>query len=142
MVSTVEENKVQVMINGREYCMSGDENEAYLFRLGHYVDRKVQEVRRSYHRLNDADAAVMAAITIADELLKLRDENAMMSARLTNALRAKGVDLSILEENDMPASEELEVGKNSEQMIVENKIIPEDFLPKELGKTRSKRLGN
>lgn len=118
---TVDEKRVEVMINGQGYSISGDsgdENEAYLYRLGHYVDRKVQDVRKAYRRLNDADAAVMAAITIADELLKLRDENATMSARLTNALKAEGVDLNILEGADKAAA-----GKDE-------KVIQEGFLPK------------
>lgn len=125
MVMTVDENKVQVMINGREYSISGEsgvETEAYLYRLGHYVDRKVQEVRRSYSRLNDADAVVLAAITIADELLKLRDENAIMSTRLTNALKAEGVDLNILEVAEKNAAAEKE-----------EKGIQKDFLPKAAG---------
>ena len=118
---TVEEKKVEVMINGQRYIISGEtgeENEAYLYRLGHYVDRKVQDVRKAYNRLNDTDAVVLAAITIADELLKLRDENAMMSAQLTNALKAEGVDLGILEGADKVAAAK------------EDKVRQEEFLPR------------
>ncbi len=62
-------NKVTVTIADREYTLVGTENEAYVQKLAAYVDQQISGVMSS-GRVSMADGAVLAAINIADELLK------------------------------------------------------------------------
>lgn len=74
----MEINKTTVRIAGKEYPISGKESEEYIHRVAIYVDRKIQELERRYTTLSSSEIAVLAAINVTDELLKLRDELSAM----------------------------------------------------------------
>lgn len=61
-------NKVVVTIAGREYTMVAVEDEAYVQRCAAHVDQQLKEI--SSTRLSQADAAVLAAMNIADQLFR------------------------------------------------------------------------
>ena len=61
-------NKVVVTIAGRDYTMVAVEDEAYIRRCASQVDIQLRELSSS--RLSQADAAVLAAMNIADQYLK------------------------------------------------------------------------
>ena len=62
-----------VRIAGKEYPITGNDSEDYVRRVARYVDRKISELGMAT-RLPAQDAAVLAAVTIADELAKTREE--------------------------------------------------------------------
>lgn len=62
-------NRVTVNIGGQEYTLVADENAAYMERVAALVDGKMLELQRALH-VSQADAAVLAAVNLADELLK------------------------------------------------------------------------
>ena len=61
-------NKVVVTIAGRDYTMVAVEDEAYVRRCAAHVYAQLREVSNS--RLSQADAAVLAAMNIADQYFK------------------------------------------------------------------------
>lgn len=61
-------NKVVVTIAGREYTMVAVEDEAYVRKCASHVDARLRET--SGGRLSQADAAVLAAMNIADQYFK------------------------------------------------------------------------
>ena len=61
-------NKVVVTISGRDYTMVAVEDEAYVRRCAAHVDAQLREINSS--RLSQADAAVLAAMNIADQYFK------------------------------------------------------------------------
>ena len=61
-------NKVVVTIAGREYTMVAAEDEAYVRRCAAHVDAQLQQVASGH--LSQADAAVLAAMNIADQYFK------------------------------------------------------------------------
>lgn len=61
-------NKVIVTIAGRDYTMVAVENEDYVRRCAAHVDGQLREV--SAPRLSHTDAAVLAAMNIADQYFK------------------------------------------------------------------------
>ena len=65
-------NKVTVTIAEREYTLVGAEEESYVRRVADYADRQISEIMESAH-VALADGAVLAAVNIADELLKERE---------------------------------------------------------------------
>lgn len=63
------QNKVTVTINGQEYNLVAAEDAAYMTKVAGHVDEKIQEVRES-GKISASDAAVLAALNIADEYFK------------------------------------------------------------------------
>lgn len=62
-------NKIVVAIGGRDYTMVAVEDEGYVRRCAALVDQQIQEIM-SASRLSQADAAVLAAMNVADLYLK------------------------------------------------------------------------
>ena len=62
-------NKITVTIGGRDYTMVAVEDEAYVRRCAELVDQQIKEISAE-GRLSQADAAVLAAMNVADLLLK------------------------------------------------------------------------
>jgi len=61
-------NKVVVTIAGREYTMVAVEDENYVHRCASHVDAQLKEILDG--RISQADAAVLAAMNIADQYFK------------------------------------------------------------------------
>ena len=69
-------NKTVVTIAGREYTMVAVEDEAYLRKCAEHVDRQLGEIMNG--RLSQADAAVLAAMNIADQYFNPDDLRAIL----------------------------------------------------------------
>lgn len=79
-------NKITVRINGSEYILTGDEKEDYLFSIANYVDKKIKEIANQNTKHSTTSAAVLGALTIADELYKARAENAVLKERVNEPM--------------------------------------------------------
>jgi cell division protein ZapA len=66
--------KVTVKINGAEYTLRGDESDNHLFSIANFVDKKVKEILWSNPKHSNTSAAVLAALTITDDLFKTKQE--------------------------------------------------------------------
>ncbi len=64
--------KTTVRIDGHEYVIAGDEPEEYMHEVAIHVDKKMSEIHKKYDQLSTSMVAVLAALNIADELLKER----------------------------------------------------------------------
>ena len=63
------ENRITVNICDEEYTFTAEESPSYMQKVAALVDEKMTSILRST-RVNHADAAVLAAVNIADEYLK------------------------------------------------------------------------
>ena len=93
-------NKITVSIAGQEYTMVAEEDENYVHRCATLVDSQVREIMNG-SPLGRSDAAVLAAMNIADQFFReqeasenLRrqikdglDENAKLKMKLSEAKR-------------------------------------------------------
>src|SRR5690554_4306235 len=77
-------NKVKtiVRIAGREYTIRGTEPEEYIHRVAIHVNRKMEQVIKTQPGLSTAMAAVLTAINLGDEVLKLKEEVEFLNARI------------------------------------------------------------
>ena len=66
----MENTKVEVKINNMEYTIVSNETEEYVQRVALLVNKKIAEVKGQDSHLSTAMLAVMAAMNLADELLK------------------------------------------------------------------------
>ncbi len=62
-------NKVTVTIAGQEYTLVASEDAAYMEKVGQHVDAKMTEVLES-SGVSITDAAILAALNVADEYFK------------------------------------------------------------------------
>jgi len=69
-----EENKVIVRIMGDEYVIHGTDTPEYMDRIVSYVEGIIDGIGNNQNKLNKCQVAVLAALKIADELYKLRQE--------------------------------------------------------------------
>ena len=79
-------NTLTVSIGGREYTLTSPENEEWTRRIAAYVDRKIAEV--SLHSSMSTEiAAVVASLSITEELFEAQKENQALRNRLYAAER-------------------------------------------------------
>jgi cell division protein ZapA len=65
--------QIAVTIDGKSYRMACDDGqEDHLASLASYYDGRVQDMRKSFGEIGDMRLAVMAAITLADEISELK----------------------------------------------------------------------
>ena len=82
----MEKNRVRIQIGLKHYTLTGTESEASLYRIAAYVDRKMKEISEAAPSLSTTDVATLAAVNMADELLRLKDEQSEMHERLNRIL--------------------------------------------------------
>jgi cell division protein ZapA len=69
----------EVYILGQKYTIKGDAPEEYIREIASYVDAKLKEVHNSIPNITPVKASILAALDIADELFKLRNEQELMT---------------------------------------------------------------
>ncbi|MGL4637108.1 MAG: cell division protein ZapA [Beijerinckiaceae bacterium] len=73
--------QVTVTIDGKAYRMACDDGqEKHLEGLAAYFDGRVQEMRASFGEIGDMRLAVMAAITVTDEVCEMKKKLAAAEA--------------------------------------------------------------
>jgi cell division protein ZapA len=83
---------VEVYILGQKYTMKGDAPEEHIQQLANFVNDKIKEVYDKLPNITPLKATILAAITIADELHRIRNEE----ESLTKSIEEKAVALSQL----------------------------------------------
>ena len=80
----IEKEKVEVVIGGKVFWMSGYESEGHIQRVASHINRKLQEFEATeeYRSLPTDLKPILLEINIADELMKARDQIAELEADL------------------------------------------------------------
>ncbi len=71
----LEKTRTVVSIGGKEYAMAGEESEEYIHRVAMFVDKKINELKANYINLSTNELAILTAVNIADELIKMKYEH-------------------------------------------------------------------
>jgi cell division protein ZapA len=74
--------RTTVKIAGKEYTISGYDDENYVRRVATYVDRRMEELAEAT-RLPTAQLAVLTAMNVTDDMLKAHDEIRRLRAELS-----------------------------------------------------------
>lgn len=69
----MEKRSTKINIAGVEYTILGYETEEYMQKVGIYVDKKMNEIKQKCFSLDKSTVAVLTAVNIVDENLKLYD---------------------------------------------------------------------
>jgi cell division protein ZapA len=82
-------NRVVITICEEEYTFIAEESAAYMQKVGSYVSEKMDEVLNST-RVGRADAAVLTAVNIADELFKAQVSAEQLRSQIKGYLDEAG----------------------------------------------------
>ncbi|MEW6054117.1 MAG: cell division protein ZapA [Nitrospirota bacterium] len=82
----------EVYILGQKYTIKGDAPEEYIRELASYVDRKLKEVYSTSPNITPVKASILAALDIADELHKMRNQQ----EEITRHIEEKATKLASL----------------------------------------------
>lgn len=66
--------RVAVKIYGEEYIVKGSAAREYIMMLASYVDQRMRLIEQRNPRLSPAKVAVLTALNLADELMKLQED--------------------------------------------------------------------
>ena len=69
----MEKNKVKVLRNNTEYTLVTAEPAEYVQRVTVKVDEKIKYIQKEYPQLTNVMAAMLTAINLSDEYIKLED---------------------------------------------------------------------
>ncbi len=81
----------EVYILGQKYTIKGDAPEEYIKELATFVDKKLKEIYSVSPNITPVKASILAALDIADELFRLRNEQEELAKHIeekTNRLTA------------------------------------------------------
>ena len=90
------QNKVTVTINDQEYTLVASEDAAYMTKVAALVDAKMREVMQS-GKISSADAAVLAALNVADDYYKAQEAAENLRKQIKDSLeenKALNLELS------------------------------------------------
>lgn len=76
--------KTTVYILGKEYTLVSSDTPEHMQRVASYADRALRETQLSA-RMTLEQAGIMTAISMADEVIKAKDENQRLRRRLREA---------------------------------------------------------
>jgi cell division protein ZapA len=80
---------IAVLIAGKNYRVAcGDGEEEHLTHLASLYDEKIEEMRRAFGEIGDMRLHVMAALTLADELMEAKAKAETLEQQL-NATKAQ-----------------------------------------------------
>ena len=94
--------KSVIRLLGNDYQIESENSDEFIQRIGFYVDKMFNEVAERNSRLSTNMIAVITSLNIAEETLKLQEENKELSSQLSATV-------------DMLSEKEFEFKKISEE---------------------------
>jgi cell division protein ZapA len=77
--------RVQVEIFGQVYSIKGRDDPAYIRELAAFIDAKMKEVQKGTGTVDPHRVAILTALTITDELYRLRERYGILEKTSENA---------------------------------------------------------
>ncbi len=93
----------RVDILGENYTIRGDAQTEYISQVGNIVGKRMQELRQVSPHLNPKRLAVLTAINLADELIRLQNDKNTIDTEHTTARRTSEL-ISLIDEGLMANS--------------------------------------
>ena len=94
-----ERNKINVLIDGRNFTVIGNGSEEYVRKLAYYVDEKIRDMTSKNDKLSGSMAATLAALNITDELYRVSIELKSLKSETKAPMQEYDTIVSQLEES-------------------------------------------
>lgn len=85
---------VDVEIMGQKFSVKSDADESYIRAVADYVDEKLQELLKTARPTGQFNAAILAALNIADEYHQLKEKHETVLNRLNHLTRRLSITLA------------------------------------------------
>ncbi|HLR20941.1 MAG TPA: cell division protein ZapA [Tissierellaceae bacterium] len=121
------DKKIEVIIDGRNFTVVGGENEDYVRDLAYYVDKNIRKLTSKNAHLSQPMAAILAALNIADEYHKTKEQLKVLEDKAKDPL----------EKYDLVCDELDEIKEELEKFKIKNKELEESL---QKGDTKEKKL--
>lgn len=110
-------NNAHITIGGKDYCVSGNEDSEYFFRIADYINQKQSEVRANVGRtiINDSESHVLMLINLADDYLKLMDAQEAFKEEIHSRSR----EIAILKNEVNSLRAKLDAAQKDNQVLLE-----------------------
>ncbi len=73
---------VEVAVMGQKFMVRSDSQEDYVSEIADYVNEKVAEITSKTKSIPSLNVAILAAMNIADEFMKMRRDKSAVSEKL------------------------------------------------------------
>ena len=106
--------KSVVRLLGNDYQIESENSDEFIQKIAFYVDKMFTEIAERNSRLSTNMIAVITSLNIAEETLKLQDENKELSAQLSatvDMLSEKEFDLEKVSKENETLKEQLQNAK-------------------------------
>lgn len=106
--------KSVIRLLGNDYQIESENSEEFIQKIAFYVDKMFNEIAERNSRLSTNMIAVITSLNIAEETLKLQDENKELAAQLSatvDMLSEKEFDLKKASEENETLKEQLQNAK-------------------------------
>jgi cell division protein ZapA len=77
----------EVKILGQRYKVRSDDGEEYIQQLAKYLNEQLTEVQKGTRSVATHNVAILAALNIADNLFKLREEDTRLKKEVKERVR-------------------------------------------------------
>ncbi len=107
-------SKFVVRLLGNDYQIESENSDELIQRIGFYVNKKFNEIAERNSKLSTNMIAVITSLNIAEETIKLQEENKELSAQLSatvDMLGEKEFELKQLSEENESLKEQLQNAK-------------------------------
>lgn len=101
----MEKSKVKVLINGAEYTLVTQESPEYVQKVAVRVDRKFKDIRREHPALTNNMVAILTAINMTDENIKLEEASENMRKQIAEYAKNEKIYSSMLSERNKRIAE-------------------------------------
>lgn len=85
-------NRITVTIYDQHYTIIGEDEPSHIRHVASLVDDRINEIARMSAGLDTSRKAVLAAINIMDDLVKLQEEHEVLQQKLINLERIGEAD--------------------------------------------------
>ncbi len=103
------ERLIEIKVLGQTYTVKTDSDEAHMQAVAQYVNEKVEEILKKTKSVSSLNVAILAALNIADDLLKEREKRVALLKEVGTKSRdlVEKIDSSIVgkEAGKTPISE-------------------------------------
>lgn len=121
-------NKVSVTIDGIEYQITGEKNEADIVKVAKFIDGELKQISKSAPSLSKISAAILTSVNIADKLFDSNLENEKLKKQieeLNDNYSTKTIDVE--KEFDSVLNKLEEAEKNAEELRKKVIVLEHDL---------------
>ena len=87
---------VTVRIGGREYSIRSDADPAYTRKCAQYVNEKMYEIRETMGSLETEKIAILAALSLADNLFQFEEDGQSTTKEMTAVMEAMTEEIAMI----------------------------------------------